>query len=596
MDTKDFFKNQLIRNKDLKTKFQSFALKIASIRVAIFIIGLTVFVYYVNERELSFALSALFIATIVFVFLVKKHNRLKFSRDQYQFLTDINSEELARLDGDLSAIENGEEFLPDKHVYAEDLDIFGDHSIFQLLNRTSTFPGKELLSQRLLGGSGVADLEQYQLSVAELRQKPELMQEYQALGRHVNATNDDYTNFSSWLAMPPRVSKIVSLKYLLYVLPALFIIGVAVATIFSITYYILLPLIIINIVLMARQLKYAQEVVERTSASLKMLRSFAHHIDLLEAQKFTSISLTDLAKNFSTDNYRAKEEINRIAGLLEQLQVRVNLLHIFVNVPFLLDLQWLLRIENWQQENSDRVENWFNALAEFEVLSSLSTQAFSQQNWSFPKLNSAPYHLHFIELGHPLIPEEKRVVNDFLMEGKGDVILLTGPNMAGKSTFLRTIGINVIMAKMGGVVCATEFTFNHEVQIFTAMRIKDDLSESISSFYAELSRIKYLLDLVEQGEPILYFLDEILKGTNSADRHKGADALMRQLSGLQVSGFVSTHDLELGELSTELDKVRNFSFESLIEDGKIDFDYKLREGICQSFNACELMRQMGIDV
>ena len=152
------------------------------------------------------------------------------------------------------------------------------------------------------------------------------------------------------------------------------------------------------------------------------------------------------------------------------------------------------------------------------------------------------------------------------------------------------------MAQMGGVVCAREMVLNPEIKVFTAMRIKDDLSESISSFYAELSRIKYLLDLVEQGEPVLYFLDEILKGTNSADRHKGAVALMKQLSNLQVSGFISTHDLALGDLSKELSSVRNFSFESIITAGKIEFDYTIRPGICQSFNACELMRQMGIDV
>jgi ABC-type multidrug transport system fused ATPase/permease subunit len=596
MDAKDFFHQQVTLNDDLNRKFKGLALRIASIRVVVFLLGLMVFVYYVNERELLIALSVLFFAVMVFVLLVKQHNKLKFSRDQYKYLADINREETARMAGDLSALDKGDEFLPREHFYAEDLDIFGDHSIFQLLNRTSTFPGKELLANRLLGSKPVENLTAYQLSVAELRQNPELMQEYQALGRHVHATSDDFKKFKSWLSMAPRVTKIAGMKYVLYILPALFIIGFALATIFSVTYYTLLPLLIVNIVLMARQFKYAQEVVESTMASLKMLRSFVHHIELLEANNFTSKFLVDLTNSFSQKHYRAKDEINKIAGLLEQLQVRVNLLHIFVNVPFLLDLQWLFRIEHWQQENCERVESWFNSLAEFEVISSLSAQGFSQNSWSFPELNSAPYYLQFTELGHPLIPESKRVVNNFQMGGKGEVILLTGPNMAGKSTFLRTIGVNMIMAKMGGVVCAAGFAFNPEVKIFTAMRIKDDLSESISSFYAELSRIKFLLDLVEEGEQVLYFLDEILKGTNSADRHKGADALMRQLSGLQVSGFVSTHDLELGELAKELDKVRNFSFESLIEDGKINFDYKLREGICQSFNACELMRQMGINV
>lgn len=596
MAAKDFFQNQFAHNQDLNKKYQTLATRIASIRVVVFLMGLLAFVYFVNERELSIAITVLFIATLFFILLVKKHNKLKFSRDQYKYLADINSEELARLDGELSMIDNGNEFIQKDHAYVEDLDVFGNHSVFQLLNRTSTFPGKELLANRLTGDKSVVDLRQYQQSVSELAQNPDLMQEYQALGRHVSATGDDFNKFNSWLSMSPKVSKTVGLKYLLYILPALMIIGFTLATIFSITYYSLLPLLIINMILMVRQFNYAQEVVESTSESLKMLRSFVHHIQLIETNEYTSKFLIKLANNFNQEGHQAKHEISRIAGLLEQLQVRVNLLHIFINIPFLLDLQWLIRIEQWQQNNREHVEEWFNSLAEFEVLISLAGQAFAHDKWTYPKFNAEPYYLKCAQLGHPLIMASERVANDFEMQGNGEVILLTGPNMAGKSTFLRTIGVNIIMAQMGGVVCADEFILNPDIKVFTAMRIKDDLSESISSFYAELSRIKYLLDLVEQGQPVLYFLDEILKGTNSADRHKGAVALMKQLSKLQVSGFISTHDLALGDLSKELSSVQNFSFESIISAGKIEFDYTIRPGICQSFNACELMRQMGIKV
>ena len=596
MDAKDFFQDQYTQNQNLNKRFQNLAARIAGIRVVVFIMGILAFVYFVNDRELLIASTVLFIATLIFILLVKRHNKIKFTRDQYKYLSDINSEEMARLDGNLSQIDNGDEFSQKDHPYTEDLDIFGDHSVFQLLNRTSTFPGKELLANRLTGDKTVPDLIQYQQSVSELTQNPQLMQEYQALGRHVSATSDDFRNFNSWLTLSPRVSKNVSLKYLLYLLPVLFITGFILATIFSITYYSLLPIIIVNLIILGRYHKYAQDVVTNTSASLKMLRSFVHHINLLESGNFSAKFLIHLTNSFNQEHHQAKQEISKIAGLLEQLQVRENLLHLFINIPFLLDLQWLLRIEQWQQHNRQQVEDWFNSLAEFEVLISLAGQAFAHDKWTYPKFNSNPYFLKCTQLGHPLILSAERVDNDFEMQGKGEVILLTGPNMAGKSTFLRTIGVNIIMAQMGGVVCANEFVVNPDIKVFTAMRIKDDLSESISSFYAELSRIKYLLDLVEHGEPVLYFLDEILKGTNSADRHKGAVALMKQLSKLQVSGFISTHDLALGDLSKELSSVRNFSFESIITAGKIEFDYTIRPGICQSFNACELMRQMGIDV
>ena len=176
------------------------------------------------------------------------------------------------------------------------------------------------------------------------------------------------------------------------------------------------------------------------------------------------------------------------------------------------------------------------------------------------------------------------------------MVLLTGPNMAGKSTFLRTIATNIIMAKIGGAVCASALTLSNDYQIFTSMRTEDDLSESISSFYAELTRIKQLLTTVDSEKNVMFFLDEILKGTNSEDRHKGAEALIRQLISLGVTGFVSTHDIALGQLTSELEGVANFSFESTINDENISFDYKLKEGICTSFNACALMRNMGINV
>ena len=344
MHVKDFFQNQLDRNEILNKRFQGLATKIATVRFLVFIMAMLAFVYYINYREMLIALIVLCTSTIVFVLLVKKHNKLKFARDQHKFLSDINSEEIARLEGDLSAIQNGEEFSPKDHPYAEDLDIFGDHSIFQLLNRTSTFPGKKLLANRLIGVDTVADLAQYQQSVSELAQKPELMQEYQALGRHVHATRADFNNFRAWLSRPPRLSKKSKLKFWLFFLPTSIILGFILATIFSITYYILLPIIIINLIILAKNHKYAQEVVASTSASLKMLRSFVHHIHLLESNNYATNFLNNLASSFNQEGHQAKHEINRIAGLLEQLQVRENLLHLFINIPFILDLQWLIRI------------------------------------------------------------------------------------------------------------------------------------------------------------------------------------------------------------------------------------------------------------
>ena len=200
-------------------------------------------------------------------------------------------------------------------------------------------------------------------------------------------------------------------------------------------------------------------------------------------------------------------------------------------------------------------------------------------------------------LGHPLIKPGKRISNAFQMNGLGQTILITGSNMSGKSTFLRTIGLNIVLAQTGAVVCATSFSCS-PAQVFSSMRTQDSLEESTSSFYAELKRLRQLLELAGENDklPVFYLLDEILKGTNSADRHRGAEALIRQLHTKKSAGMVSTHDLELGEWGATEDFVHNFHFRSDVEDGQLKFDYKLYDGICRSFNASELMRMMGIDI
>lgn len=596
MNPQKYFQAQQSKYQELAKSSQNAATRVAGIRFASFIIAIPVFVYFINERELTMALLVTVFYLLLFIILVKKHNRLKFTRDQYKYLATINKEELLRWEGDFSTIKNGNEFSEKDHPYEEDLNILGSHSIYQMLNRTSTYPGQKLLADRLMGNKTVKDLALYQQSVKEMAQMPELMQTYQALGRHVEASRNDFAQFRSWLSHPATVTNLPGVKYWIYLLPILFLIGLAIASLFSITYYITMPIVITNLVLLYREHKYAQEVVAKTSASLVMLKSFIRHIELIESESFSTNYLKSLAGSFNHEGNQAMQEIGRIAKLLEHLQARNGMLHPLINIPFLLDFHWLSRIEVWQEKNVLHINRWFDSLAEIEVLISLAGQSFANSKWAMPEFSSILYHFDALKLAHPLIHPTKRIANDFNMHDKGEVILLTGPNMAGKSTFLRAVAVNLILAKMGSVVCANRFTLNPKMMVFTGMRVKDDLSENISSFYAELARIKLLLKMVNEGEPVIYFLDEILKGTNSADRHKGAEALMKQLSKLGVSGFVSTHDLALGELAKQMSSVRNFSFESTIENGEIKFDYTIRKGICQSFNACELMRQMGIKV
>jgi DNA mismatch repair ATPase MutS len=256
----------------------------------------------------------------------------------------------------------------------------------------------------------------------------------------------------------------------------------------------------------------------------------------------------------------------------------------------------MIRLEKWKSGMESTVRKWFDALAEAEVLNSMACFAFANPEYILPETTGADFHYEARELGHPLILAQKRVSNSFFVEGRGKTVVVTGSNMSGKSTFLRTLGINAVLALAGAPVCAASCRIS-VFQVFTAMRTQDSLEESVSSFYAELKRLRQLIDLLPEGQPVFYLLDEILKGTNSNDRHEGAKALIRQLHKHNATGLVSTHDLalgQMGEISPEY--VTNYSFNSEFADGKLYFDYKLREGICQSFNASQLMRQMGIEV
>ncbi|MFT6827261.1 MAG: DNA mismatch repair ATPase MutS [Roseivirga sp.] len=268
--------------------------------------------------------------------------------------------------------------------------------------------------------------------------------------------------------------------------------------------------------------------------------------------------------------------------------------HIF-NFLFILDVYWLIRAERWKKRTQEDIGAWFEAIGEIEALNSLGAYHFSNSEFSFPTISETPFDIKATAMGHPMINPLKRVSNDFDFSGKGGICLITGSNMSGKSTFLRTVGVNSVLALMGAPVCAQSMQIS-KLQVFTSMRTQDDLEESVSSFYAELKRLKQLLGSINNELPTLFMVDEVLKGTNSEDRHTGATALIKQLNKAYAFGFVSTHDLTLGTITTELQGIKNYSFNSVIENDDIIFDYTLTPGICKSFNATKLMQKMGIEI
>ncbi|WP_372950585.1 MutS-related protein [Mariniphaga sp.] len=255
----------------------------------------------------------------------------------------------------------------------------------------------------------------------------------------------------------------------------------------------------------------------------------------------------------------------------------------------------IIGAEKWKSKNKAFLKSWSEAVSEFEVINSFAGFCYSNPTYTFPEITDKNSYVYFESLGHPLINAKKRVCNNFHSEGQGNVVLVTGSNMGGKSTFLRTVGVNLVLA-LAGAPCCAKYGQVSNLKIFTSMRTQDNLKKGISSFYAELSRIEKMLKLIEKSQNVFFLLDEMFKGTNSEDRHKGGFSLINQISGLKASGIIATHDIELAKLSENKRLVTNYSFNSEIKENSMIFSYELHPGICNDFNASELMRKSGIKV
>ncbi len=563
------------------------------------IVGSSVLLIYLNV-DLGLILLLVVAGLLLFSWLVKKHQTITRQRNQYRFLVQINEEEQDRLAGKFYPTDTGSDFSDPLHPYTGDLDIFGRSSLFVLLNRTNSSGGRQLLAHWMKEAASIGEIEARQEAVAELRGDIDWRQQFQASGRHVHDDPAAIGHLLTWLNEPPQIGNRQWLVALTYLLP-LFTIGSILLALFteSVTYHLPVLLMLINAALLRYTFREVHQASEATYQSVQTLKTYEKLLYTLETQSFASVMLKQIRSQLGkgTGVARASQQIRKLASLLDNLQARRNVyFYLLVNTTLLWDLFWMIRLERWKRGISPVARQWFTALAQAEALNSLAGFAYANPQYPMPTVSEADIQFSATALGHPLILREKRVKNDFTLSKRGTTGVITGSNMSGKSTFLRTVGINGVLALMGAPVCANSLSVSR-FQIFTAMRTQDSLEESVSSFYAELKRLRQLVELLPADQPIFYLLDEILKGTNSHDRHEGAKALIRQLHRYNAAGLVSTHDLALGELADEMPgSVLNYSFNSDFKDGKLYFDYQLKAGICRSFNASHLMRQMGIEV
>ena len=343
-------------------------------------------------------------------------------------------------------------------------------------------------------------------------------------------------------------------------------------------------------------IKRVDEIHSETAKAGDILAHYARLVQHIESGSFSSPLLERLQASFVRDQTTASVVLKKLSYIISQLNVRYNVFVFILNFIGLWDLNWVLRLEKWKTRYREQVPGWFDALAEFEALSSLATLKYNHPSWGFPQIDEQRNTLEAVALGHPLIKRDVLVSNDLSMPTQGHIKLITGSNMAGKSTFLRSVGINIVMAMCGSVVCAKELSLP-PLHVYTSMRTTDALHESTSSFYAELKRLKMIIEAVDARHDVFFILDEILKGTNSHDRHTGSRALIDQMIQNKGAGLIATHDLELGDMEAQSDgAIENLRMEVQVESGKLIFDYKIEKGVSESFNATQLMKDMGIKI
>lgn len=593
------FQERAGRFQQIASTYQKKHQTLSVVRTMLFIMAAIALVYYANDRNTQAVLITAILFMFLFGWIVRRHNKVRFNRSQADFFVSVNREEIQRLEGSLQGLDEGNRFNDRHHAYTGDLDVFGNTSLFQLVNRCSTESGKATLARWMKSAANHEEIALRQAAVKELAPAVDWRQDLQVGGRHYEETPekkaDNINILLEWIATPNTILGKPWYTFAGYFLPLLTLTLIFLYFFYQISYLVPLAGLLLNGAAMRRASPAASNTYEKTYKSIRLLKAYLAMIEKIEARDFTSRKLLELKKNFQHDSFSASKEIRKLKAILGRLETRNNAFYVIFNLLFLLDIHFLRQAEKWKRETHSDLTRWFGALDEFEALASMGALLYANPEYHLPKITEEDHQYIAKGLGHPLLKKEKRVCNDFSLQGRGKIIVLTGSNMSGKSTFLRTLGTNAVLALMGGAVCAESMSLS-VMQVFTSMRTEDSLEESVSSFYAELKRLRQLLEVVGKGKPVFFMLDEILKGTNSHDRHNGAAALIRQLSRLNASGLISTHDLELGSLAGSENTIENFNFTSRIIDDEIIFDYKLHEGICESFNASKLMEKMGIDM
>ena len=586
-DSTQYYQQQLETYKAEVSKLHKQLTLLSTARLLAFIA--TIVVVYFTFSNWQIALGCGLIGVFVFLFLLSKHTALKSEYALKKALLAINEEELKIGSGDFFDINEGLEFQDSLHNYALDIDLFGRGSFFQFVNRTATKIGALALSNAMKAND-ISNIEKRQEAIQELSTKPEWRQHFQATANLIKVeTKPD--QIVSWLhkhkSFLPK-----SLKRL----PLVFVIISALLLVLGITKVISIEFfgywLLIGLAVTGKYLKKINDLAANTDKIRDTFRQYAQLLNAIENETFSSTLLIEKQKEIQLEGKKASSILTDLSKAMDALDNRNNLISaIFGNGYFLTDIKNSFAIEQWIEMYHDKVEDWFEVVTFFDAYNSLGNYAFNHKEYVYSEILEAGKKTTVTELGHPLLKTEKRVDNDFNIETE-QFFIITGANMAGKSTFLRTVSLHIVMANVGLPVCAKSSEYV-PVKLITSMRTSDSLTDDSSYFFSELTRLKYIVDAIKTDNYFI-ILDEILKGTNSTDKAIGSRKFVEKLVASNATGIIATHDLSLCEIEKELEEVKNYYFDAQIIDDELYFDYTFKKGICQNMNASFLLKKMEI--
>ena len=588
------YSENIIKYKALVGRTEKRLLIFSLSRLFVFITAF-VFLFLLWGVSPIIAVTVFTVFLVIFFILLKRFSKLSYKKTFYRNLLQINMNELKGMNDDHSSFYGGDEFIDPHHDFSHDLDLFGNSSLYQYLNRTCTGRGRHFLAEWLGRPYALStQMTERQEAVAELSAKRDWRQQFNAYGMAGMMTDEAMNDFNNWLLAAPSFAAGKTYRVIRILMPILVIILFVLSIAGSIHYSLFILFFLINLLVISINLREINHIHALISGKHRMLKTLQQLMFHFEDHEFRCNYLKRLQDTLSHGEGPASKSLRQLSDIVHAFDSRLNLLMAGILNGFLLwDIQCIGRLDKWKRSASELLPLWFDKLGRADALCSLANYAGNNPDYCYPEQASDKTFLSAKKMGHPLIPARERVRNDFSISGSGEITIITGANMAGKSTFLRTTAVNMILAMTAAPVCAAKFVFS-PCKVFSSMRTSDSLSDKESYFYAELKRLSLLKERLENKENILFLLDEILKGTNSKDKSEGSRLFTEQLVELKATGIIATHDVLLGKLADKYGQIKNQCFEIEIEGDEVKFDYLLREGMTTKMNAAILMKQMGI--